>query len=166
MPAHRKNPIPSIGDVHNGWMVIDSPVKGKIPCECICGGYALVKEYDLLSGKSKRCRNCGNKQPKVSLRRTHLPHVCNDLYNRLRLRAFNAVARCTDESHPRYRDWGGRGIKVKFDNLQQFVEYLLTLPGHDNPKLFLDREDNDGHYEAGNLRFVTPSESKYNQRYR
>ena len=44
-----------------------------------------------------------------------------------------------------------------------FMEYLLTLPGCDNEELVLDRIENDGHYEPGNLRFVTHKESAANR---
>jgi hypothetical protein len=45
-----------------------------------------------------------------------------------------------------------------------FVAYLMTLDGWDNDGLVIDRIDNDGHYEPGNLRFVTRSVSQRNKR--
>ena len=166
MVMPRKYPPPNVGKKHNEWTVLEGSTYGKWYCQCSCGNCCWVTAGDVRSGRSKRCRDCGNSQPKPTARRKHLPHVPNRLYNRLRLRAFNAMSRCNDSTHPRYEDWGGRGIKVVFVSIEQFVEHLLTLPGHDDPKLFLDRKDNDGNYEAGNLRFVTPSVSKINQRSR
>lgn len=166
MSMPRRHQLPKVGDEYNEWTVLEGSTYSKWHCRCSCGNNCWVVAGDVRSGRSKRCRDCGNSRPRLSARRTHLPHIPNQLYNRLRLRAHNAIARCTDLTHPRYDDWGGRGIKVGFATIEQFVEYLLTLPGHDNQKLFLDRENNDGHYEPGNLRFVTPSESKYNQRCR
>lgn len=78
-----------------------------------------------------------------------------------------AIARCTNKRHPDYAGCGGRGIKVYEPwlwNPRAFVQYLMTLPDHDDPYLLLDRIDNDGHYEPGNLKFSTPSESQYNRR--
>src|SRR5690349_13205551 len=137
MVMPRKYPPPQIGDEYNEWIVISTPSTGKLWCLCSCGEVCLTRGYDVTSGKSKRCRKCGDSQPKLSMRRTHLPHIPNRLYNRLRLRAFNAINRCANSNHPRYHDWGGRGIKVLFESVEQFVEYLITLPGHDDPKLFL-----------------------------
>lgn len=166
MPMPRKYQLPQVGAKYNEWTILEGSTYSEWHCMCSCRECYWIKANNVRSGKSKRCRDCGNSQPRPTARRTHLPHIPNELYNRLRLRASNAIARCTDESHPRYSDWGGRGIRVCFDSVEQFVEYLLTLPGHDDPKLFVDRENNDGNYEVGNLRFVTPSQSRYNQRVR
>ena len=32
----------------------------------------------------------------------------------------NAKQRCTNTKHPRYNDWGGRGIQFKFKNKRYF----------------------------------------------
>lgn len=89
--------------------------------------------------------------------------------SRLRLykRVASIIYRCTDKNHKQYHNYGGRGIRVHqpwIENLWTFVDYLCTLPGWDNPNLWLDRADNEGHYEPGNLRFVTPQTSGRNTR--
>ena len=87
--------------------------------------------------------------------------------NPLATKAYDAIRRCHNPKHPRYSDYGGRGIGVHPDwrnDAHQFVSYLETLPGSDNPKLVLDRIDNNRGYEFGNLRFITRSESQRNQR--
>lgn len=86
---------------------------------------------------------------------------------RLRVKVRHAILRCTRPAHPGYGNYGGRGICVCEQWLGdpvEFVLYLATLPGWDDPSLMLDREDNDGHYEPGNLRFVTRRESQANRR--
>jgi hypothetical protein len=63
--------------------------------------------------------------------------------------------------------YGGRGIRICqewLDDLEVFVAYLANLPDSDDRRLWLDRIRNDGNYEPGNLRFVTPSESACNRR--
>lgn len=78
--------------------------------------------------------------------------------------AFNAWSRCNDPDHPRFKDYGGRGIKVLFLTVHHFAAYLLTLPGWDDLRMVIDRIDNNDHYREGNLRFATRSESIKNRR--
>jgi hypothetical protein len=81
----------------------------------------------------------------------------------------DAIRRCTSESYRQYKDYGGRGVQVYLpwlEDRRQFAVYLMSLPGWDDPSLWLDRIDNDGHYEPGNLRWTTPSENLYNKRSR
>ncbi len=50
------------------------------------------------------------------------------------------------------------------DDRRLFVEYLMTLEGWDDETLWLDRTNNEGNYEPGNLRWVTSSVSRINSR--
>lgn len=86
-----------------------------------------------------------------------------------RARVNAAINRCTNPGHSRYRDYGGRGICVCVEWLEdriKFAEYLMSLPGWDDESLVIDRINNDGNYVPGNLRFVSRSESNRNQRKR
>jgi hypothetical protein len=88
-------------------------------------------------------------------------------YKRVLSKARCAIYRCTDETHPHYRHYGGRGIRVHpewVDDPNKFARYLLTLDGATDHDLVMDRIDNDGHYEPSNLRFVDRSESLCNRR--
>lgn len=93
-----------------------------------------------------------------------IPH---EHYRRLLYRVYNVIARCGKPSFAGYADYGGRGICVHelwIHNPAEFVAHLATLPGWDDPTLTIDRIDNDGHYEPGNLRFATRKEQRANQR--
>jgi hypothetical protein len=74
--------------------------------------------------------------------------LCKRLYRK----AYYACRRCGNPTKLRY---GGRGVEFRFSSLEECVKYLITLPGHRDRSLVLDRTDNDGHYEPGNLRFIT-----------
>ena len=74
---------------------------------------------------------------------------------------YGARARCLNKNVPRYSDYGGRGIKFLFKSFEQFFAELGPRPARGYT---VDREDNDGHYEPGNVRWATYSEQNKNQR--
>lgn len=164
----------SIRDVFGKWTVVDGPFymkpHGKDKCwhcMCECLNDSLVRDYDLKSGKSVGCRACGSSRAWINSDTSRVrkyPNIPQEVYERITGAVDNAISRCVDPTHKRYQDWGGRGIEVKFVDRASFIDYLLDLPGYENLSLVLDRIDNDGHYEPGNLRFVTRSESQVNRR--
>ena len=69
--------------------------------------------------------------------------------------------RCTNPKHSDYKYYGGRGIIMCDEwiaNPQNFIDYITTLEnfGVDGYGS-IDRRDNDGNYEPGNLRWATQS---------
>jgi hypothetical protein len=72
------------------------------------------------------------------------------------------IRRCTNPSFHMYRWYGGRGIKVceRWTKVENFIADLdhLFAPG-----LEIDRINNDGNYEPGNVRFVTSAENLRNR---
>ncbi len=149
------------GDVYNSWTVVSRTAdrrRVRFICQCVCGTVEDVLGQNLVGGTSKQCRPCANHD------RAHLKDIDRDVYNRLYHQARGAVRRCLDLDN---EDYGGRGISVYHvwvTDLKLFVEYLITLPGHADPLLVIDRINNNGNYEPGNLRFATWSESNYNRR--
>jgi len=81
---------------------------------------------------------------------------------------YNLSQRTTNPKCKDYHNYGGRGIGNKFKNFTDFYNYVVDELGYDDIKklkgLQIDRIDNDGHYEPGNIRFVTCSENCKNRR--
>jgi hypothetical protein len=71
-----------------------------------------------------------------------------------------AKIRCTHPNAKRYKDYGGRGIEFRFSSFEEF----LTMLGPRPEGMTLDRINNDGHYEPGNVRWATWSEQNKNRR--
>lgn len=74
--------------------------------------------------------------------------------------------RCHTESGKRDPRYGGRGIEVHADwhgpdGFQRFLAHVGPKP---HPAMQIDRIDNDGHYEPGNVQWITRSQNCRNRR--
>ena len=149
------------GAIYSSWTVLgrtSDRCRVRFICQCSCGIVEDVLAQNLTNGRSRQCRSCANHK------RTHLMDMPRDLYARLYHQARGAIRRCTDTTN---LDYCGRGIVVYSEwlaSIKVFVEYLITLPGCNDNSLVLNRINNDGNYEPGNIRFATWSESNYNRR--
>ena len=72
--------------------------------------------------------------------------------------------RCNNKNNKRYKDYGGRGIKCNFKSFDEFANYVLNELNINPHGLQIDRIDNNGHYEPGNIRFVTSKINNNNRR--
>ena len=72
--------------------------------------------------------------------------------------------RCNNPNIHNYYRYGGRGIEIKFKSLDEFIEYVINELRVDPRGLQIDRIDNNGHYEKGNIRFVTAEVNNKNRR--
>lgn len=73
----------------------------------------------------------------------------------------NINLRCNNPYHPRYSDYGGRGIENRFESFEQFARHVGFRPTPDHS---IDRIDNNAHYEPGNLKWSTKVEQAANRR--
>lgn len=74
---------------------------------------------------------------------------------------YNMRQRCENPRNPGYPSYGGRGVECRFESFHEFLREVGFRPASN---LTLDRIDNDGHYEAGNLRWTTRSVQQSNRR--
>jgi hypothetical protein len=77
--------------------------------------------------------------------------------------------KCNNPKSSRYRWYGARGISVCplwRDNFISFYEHVMALPNAMSPGYSIDRIDNDGNYEPGNIRWATQSIQMTNSRMR
>jgi hypothetical protein len=66
----------------------------------------------------------------------------------------NMLSRCLNPNHPKYAGWGGRGIKVCDAWQASFMAFYADVGPRPAEGYSIDRRDNDGHYEPGNVRWV------------
>ena len=81
-------------------------------------------------------------------------------------RVYNAwismLHRCLNIEYKRYKDYGGRGIKV-CDRWKTFVNFYEDM-GDPPLKYELDRKDNEGNYNKDNCRWVDNITNSQNAR--
>jgi len=131
-------------------------------CACTCGTLKRVYKYDLLNGKTRSC-GCLNAERSRTLKAglkhgfygTKIHCVWESMINR--------CYRPYDSSYPNY---GERGITVAEEwrgpaGFLRFREHVGPMP---STRHQVDRIDNDGNYEPGNVRWATPTENSRNRR--
>jgi hypothetical protein len=75
-----------------------------------------------------------------------------------------AKERCFNPNAEKYADYGGRGITMAVEWIDNFAAFLAHIGPKPDPDMSLDRIDVDGSYEPGNVRWATASEQRLNQR--
>lgn len=153
---------PSLGRVYGLWTVVSEEVficpkigKSLFLCVCKCGLQKKVQAKLLKSGETKSCKSCSQRKD------VHVEeHYLYNIYRGIRNRTGN-------ESCKEYPNYGGRGIKLhsSFLTFINFVTYVeANLGKRPSPKHSLDRIDNEGDYEPGNLRWADKKTQTRNRR--
>jgi hypothetical protein len=149
--------IDETGNIYGLWRVLERvtvPVSHHAEWLCLCTGCGArqkLRGCDLRGGGSRACQTC------ACLRHGH----CAGGYRSPEYAAFsNARGRCQNARDASYANYGGRGIEFRFASFQEFFAEVGPRP----PGLTLDRLNNDGHYEKGNVAWRTRSEQRRNRR--
>jgi hypothetical protein len=150
------------------WAVLSGPVTRSVNgalvafwrCVCDCGTSRDVRAHDIRSGKSRSC-GCLNREASVAANSRHgsSPRAGSTPEYRVWL---SMIQRCTNPARRCYPSYGGRGIAV-CERWRDFANFLADVGPRPAGKS-LDRIDNDGHYEPGNVRWVTQREQCANKR--
>ena len=126
-------------------------------CLCKCGNLKCVPSPRFSYGIT---RSCG-----CLARQNHFKHghARKNKYSPAYQSWTCMKARCNIKSHPGYKNYGGRGIKI-CKRWRKFENFLADM-GNRKPGRSLDRyPDPDGNYRPGNCRWATRKQQRNNMR--
>lgn len=127
----------------------------KAKFKCYCGNEFITMIHSIKSGNTNSCGCYYDK--------THATH---GLAKHPLFAVRNAIKqRCLNPKNTRFHDYGGRGIKICDEWLNDFQKfYDWSIQNGYRKGLQLDRINNDGNYEPSNCRFVTQTINIRNRR--
>lgn len=78
---------------------------------------------------------------------------------------INIKHRCLNPKSPVYSDYGGRGIKICPEWQHNFAAFYAHIGKAPDPRSQIDRINNEGNYEPGNVRWATAKQNRRNTRH-
>ena len=147
--------LPEMVGIRSKSLIVISPIVHRrgiknepyLETRCERCNLIAIKCYHALKKNLAGCRKCNMQVPEW-----------------LRKRCNMAKQRCTSPNDRMYSRYGGRGIEFRFESPLAMAKWIMNNTWW-SQELEIDRIDNNGHYEAGNLRMVNKEVNLHNRRF-
>lgn len=134
----------------------------KVIAKCECG---IIKSYTLNSLKKGNNISCGCFKIEL-IKKTLTTHGAANKDNQTNEYKIWAgiKTRCTNKNNEAYKDYGGRGISMCNEWLNDFPQFLTDMGYRPSKSHSIERNDVDGDYTKNNCRWATIHEQAANRR--
>ncbi len=127
--------------------------ESKWECRCECGKTVVVNGNNMKNGHTKSC-GCLKLENSVKHGKCATPEYTVWV---------NLRRRCNEPGHPSFARYGGRGIKMCAEWMS-FKRFFSDVGPRPSSLHSIDRINNEGNYEPGNVRWATQSQQMSNTR--
>ena len=132
-------------------------------CQCDCGNITNVLPYALKSGSTRSC-GCLQRDNRFIATLKHGHARGDGTTVSTEYRTWQAMkSRCLDENDINYIRYGAVGVTVCQEWINDFKAFLDHIGEKPSKNHSVDRINNKGHYEPGNVRWATRKEQADNR---
>lgn len=137
-------------------------IRPKVKCQCDCGKIVIKSLEQLQCGHTKSC-GCLNSELTKERNKQNITH--NKSKTKLYKVYTSIVSRCYSKKNVYYKYYGGRGIKMCNEWLNDFLKFeQWSYQNGYEDGLTIDRINVNGDYCPSNCRFITTQEQSQNRR--
>lgn len=130
-------------------------------CLCDCGAETTARLIIMKTGLKLSCGCLRKEMASARSKSMSLHNMSKTPEHRI---WSGMIDRCRNPKSKDYRNYGGRGIKVFDGWAESFISFFNHIGCRPSKSHSLDRINNEGNYEPGNVRWATTREQGRNKR--